>query len=432
VTIRTIRSVLGRGEGPRRRLHVLRLCSVFEPPETAIGGRGARFDPVGGMQEHTGSLTRGLERRGVVQVVLTARPPTAPWLQRIAPGATVVRVSLPVRRPRQLYSLPAAALAPLLGRHADVVHVHLGEDLAILPLAALAARARRLPLVLTVHCSPTHTLAVGDARSALLRTLGGWIERRGERRADATLVYTERLAGLIARDAGAGVRIVRRGVDRELFAGARAEPFPELVGGPRVVFVGRLVRPKGPHTLVQAAARLQTPGVRVLLVGDGPERSAIERTVRRLGMADRVHVTGFIGHEQVPAVLRSADLLVLPSTYEELGTVLVEAQQVGLPVVASRVGGIPEVIDHGVNGLLVAPGDPAALADAIDAVLGDPELAARLGAAAARRAPLYDLERVEREVHALYERLADTWSERHGARFAVPLAAGVAPMLWPA
>src|SRR5215211_7215124 len=124
-------------------LRVLRLCSVFEPPASALAGRGARFDPIGGMQEHTGSLTRALARRGVAQVVITARPPTAPWLERPDARTTVIRVALPVRRPRQLYAIPAAAVAPIAGAAADLVHVHLGEDLAILPLAALAARPRR-------------------------------------------------------------------------------------------------------------------------------------------------------------------------------------------------------------------------------------------------------------------------------------------------
>ena len=76
-------------------LRVLRVCSVFESPASALSG-GAKFDPIGGMQEHTGSLTRVLARRGVVQVVLTTRPPTAPWIERRALGTTVIRVGLPV------------------------------------------------------------------------------------------------------------------------------------------------------------------------------------------------------------------------------------------------------------------------------------------------------------------------------------------------
>jgi glycosyltransferase involved in cell wall biosynthesis len=112
----------------------------------------------------------------------------------------------------------------------------------------------------------------------------------------------------------------------------------------------------------------------------------------------------------VPAVLASADLLVLPSFYEELGTVLVEAMQAGVPVVASNVGGIPEAVEDGVTGLLVPPGDPVSLAAAIDAVLGDRALARRLGANARLRAPAYDLDHVGAQVHDLYRRLVDEWA----------------------
>jgi glycosyltransferase involved in cell wall biosynthesis len=386
-------------------MRVLRLCSVFEAPDSALSGRGARCDPVGGMQEHTGSLTRALDGRGVVQVLLTARPPTAPWVERLTPTTTVVRVSLPVRRPRRLYSLPAAVLAPILGRDADLVHVHLGEDLAILPLAALAARARRLPIVLTIHCSLAHTLEVTDVRGAVLHWLGGRIERHGQRRAATTIVYTRRAAERIAPDARR-VLVMNRGVRREPFAHPGADPFPQLRGRPRVVFLGRITLQKGVDTLVEAAAQLRAPGVQVVLVGDGPARERIERRIRQLRIGDRVHIAGFIAHERVPAVLAAADVLVLPSVYEELGTVLVEALHAGLPVVAARVGGIPAVVEDGVTGLLVAPRDPGALAAAIDRVLGDRELAFRLGAAAAQRAADYDLDRVAAQVHDIYSELA--------------------------
>jgi glycogen(starch) synthase len=386
---------------------VLRLCSVFEPPASALQGRWARFDPIGGMQEHTASLTRVLDARGVVQSVLTTRPPTAPWIERLGTRAIVVRVGLPVRRPRQLYAIPAAMLAPLLSRNADLVHVHLGEDLAILPLAALAARARRLPIVLTVHCSPSHTLAVHDARSLLLRTLGGWVERRGEARAAATIVYTRRLAEVLENEQGCqSVHVMRRGIDSSAFTDVRAGR--DRTAGPRrVVFVGRVVRGKGVLTLVKAFSRLRTPGIELVFVGDGPARIEVERLARRLGVADRIQVTGFVPHARVPALLGSADLLVLPSLYEELGTVLIEALHAGLPVVASRVGGIPEVVEDGVTGLLVPPSDADALARAIDTVLGDAELAARMGAGALQRARGYELEQVAAEVHALYARLAE-------------------------
>src|SRR5215213_8376258 len=158
--------------GEQTRIGVLRVCSVFEPPPSALLGRDVGFDPVGGMQNHTAELTRALDRRGVVQTVVTTRPPTAPYFQRLGEHARVIRLGLPVRRFRQLYALQAAIVAPILALTADVVQVHLGEDLAVLPVGAATARFHRLPLVLTVHTSLRHTLAVSDLRSAVLKVLG--------------------------------------------------------------------------------------------------------------------------------------------------------------------------------------------------------------------------------------------------------------------
>jgi len=415
-----------------RPLRVLRLCSVFEPPESAIAGRGAGYDPIGGMQDHTAGLTRRLARRGVTQVVLTTRPPTAPWHRRLGPRASVLRVGVPVRRARQLWALPAAVLGPLLGRRADLVHAHLGEDIAVLPLAFLAARRRRLPVVVTVHESPSHTVHARDVRTGIVVAVGGPIERWAQRRAAATIVLTERLAARVAPVAGHDrVRVMRRGVDRAAFAEPGPDPFPDLRGRPRVVFLGRLARSKGVDTLVAAAGRLRTPGAQVVLVGDGPARREVEAACRRLGLDGRVHVTGFVAHERTPAVLASADLLVLPSVYEELGTVLVEALQVGLPAVASNVGGIPEVVEHGRTGLLVDPGDPPALADAIDAVLGDRSVAERMAAAARERAPRYDWERVADEVRALYDEVVAHGAAAPPARRPRSPGDRLAARLWP-
>jgi len=85
-----------RSREDRTRIRVLRLCSVFEPPPSALVGKGVGFDPIGGMQNHTAELTRALDRRGVVQTVLTTRPPTAPYFQRLGDHARVIRLGFPV------------------------------------------------------------------------------------------------------------------------------------------------------------------------------------------------------------------------------------------------------------------------------------------------------------------------------------------------
>jgi glycogen(starch) synthase len=388
----------------RSRIRVLRLCSVFEPPPSALLGRGVKFDPIGGMQNHTAELTRALDRRGVVQTVLTTRPPTAPYFQRLGDHARVIRVGFPVRRFRQLYGPQAAIIAPILAARADVVHVHLGEDLAVIPVGTAAARLHRLPLVLTVHTSLRHTLAVNDLRSAVLKTLGGSIERWGEHSAEAVLVITPRLHRLLLSDGvdENSVHVIPPGVNPSLFEGPFEDPFSG-VGKPRVLFIGRLAPQKGVGTLVEAAGLLEDPGAQILLVGDGPERKALERKSERLSVADRLHFVGFFAHERLPAVLAHADLLVLPSLYEELGTVLLEAMQAALPIVASKTGGIPDVIEDGVNGLLVPPGDPEALARAIDRVLADRKLARRLSEGVQERVKDYDWEVLAERVLRIYQ-----------------------------
>jgi glycogen(starch) synthase len=225
----------------RSRIRVLRLCSVFEPPLSALVGRGVKFDPIGGMQNHTAELTRALDRRGVVQTVLTTRPPTAPYFQRFGEHTRVIRVGLPLRRFRQLYALQGAIIAPILALRADVVHVHLGEDLAVLPVGAAAARFHHLPLVLTIHMSLRHPLAVSDLRSSVLKTLGGPIERWGEHSAEAVLVITPRLHRLLLSEGVEEDRLhlIPPGVNTSLFEGPFEDPFSG-VGRPRILFVGRL------------------------------------------------------------------------------------------------------------------------------------------------------------------------------------------------
>ena len=382
----------------------LRLCSVFEPPPSALVGRGVKFDPIGGMQNHTAELTRALDRRGVVQTVLTTRPPIAPYFQRFGEHTRVIRVGLPLRRFRQLYALQATIIAPILALRADVVHVHLGEDLAVLPVGATAARLHHLPLVLTIHMSLRHTLAVSDLRSSVFKTLGGPIERWGEHSAEAVLVITPRLHRLLLSEGVEEDRLhlIPPGVNPSLFEGPFEDPFSG-VGRPRILLVGRLAPQKGVSTLVEAAGLLKDPSAKVLLVGDGSERPKLEREAKRIGVGDRVRFEGFVAHERRPAALVHADLLVLPSLYEELGTVLLEAMQAGLPVVASKTGGIPDVIEDGVNGMLVLPGEPEALARAIDRFLADRDLARRLSEGAQQRAKDYDWEVLAERVLAVYQ-----------------------------
>lgn len=392
-------------------MRVLRVCSVFEPPDAALAGRGVKFDPVGGMQSHTGQLTRALDALAVRQEVVTHRPPGAPRRQRVGVAAVVHRVGLPVAWGRQLYSVPASVAAWHLASRADLVHAHLGEDLAALPIALAAAHRAGIPLVVTVHCSLRHTFAGPGARGWLLRTVGGHIEAAVADRAEMVIALTPRLATRITGDGVASerVHVIGSGVTAAAFAGDPPDPFP-AIGRPRIVYVGRLVPQKGVETLVEAAALMRRPAIHVLVVGDGPRRGAIETAIHRRGLADRVRITGFKPHRMIPAILRHADVFCLPSRYEELGSVLLEAMQAGVPIVASDVGGIPDAL--GPAGRLVPAGDPAALAAALDALLFDRAEAARLKRLGRERVRAWDWNRLAGQILSVYRLALDEYAGR--------------------
>ena len=388
-----------------RKLRVLRLCSVFEPPATALTGAGARYDPVGGMQSHTGQLTRALDACGVAQTVVTAWRPGAARSEHLGSRSRVVRLGTPVRRFRQLYAPAAAPVVPRLAAGTDLVHVHLGEDLAVVPVGLLASRRRR-PMVLTVHCSLRHTLQAGGGRGLALSTVGAALESVGQRRADAVIVLTRRLADRLVADGldPGRVHVIPSGVDLRRFGRPLPDPAPDLPR-PRVLFVGRLAAQKGVATLVEAVPLLRSRAA-VVLVGGGPLRPALERQAGRLGPG-RVRFQGFVPHAEVAAWLAATDVLVLPSIYEELGSVLLEAMAAGVPVVASAVGGIPDAL--GAAGRLVPPHDPAALAAAVDEVLDDPVLAAELGDAGRRRAAAFSWDLLAGRVLEVYREVVGRW-----------------------
>jgi glycosyltransferase involved in cell wall biosynthesis len=173
-----------------------------------------------------------------------------------------------------------------------------------------------------------------------------------------------------------------------------------------ILTVGALVERKGHRTLLAAAQHLKTHGrrLRYLVCGEGTLRAALEAEVRALGLTPEVRFAGFCA--DIPGILAAADLFVHVPLYEGLGVAVIEALAAGLPVVASRVGGIPELIDDGTTGLLVPPQDPCALATALDRLVSDPLLAGKLGRAGQAMARTrFDVAVMARKNETLYAEL---------------------------
>jgi len=174
------------------------------------------------------------------------------------------------------------------------------------------------------------------------------------------------------------MHIVHCGVDPEQF-----EPKRHHGSGSRVLFVGRLAAPKGLPILLESIARLREdhPNVQLTIAGDGPDRQQLESMARRLGIESHVRFLGYQSQSQVRELLGRSDVFGMASFAEGVPVVLMEAMAGGVPVVATRIAGIPELVDDGGCGFLVPPGDGQALADRIGQLLDDAELRNAIAAA---------------------------------------------------
>jgi glycosyltransferase involved in cell wall biosynthesis len=242
-----------------------------------------------------------------------------------------------------------------------------------------------------------------------------WVDRLLYRLSDRIIVPSEaskRLVMELEQIPARALSVVYNGVDMTQFApqADRAAAREELgLAADNVVIgsVGRLSADKGGQdVLIRAVAEVRQahPEVRLVFVGDGPLRVGLEALVFELGLGEVVRFTG--QRADVARLLGAFDVFVLPSLREALPIAVIEAMAVRLPVVAARIGGIPEVVEDDGTGCLVPPGDVAALAAVLERLVGDPALVARLGAAGqARVQAQFTVEHMVRRVEHLYEEL---------------------------
>nr|WP_227754538.1 glycosyltransferase family 4 protein [Stagnihabitans tardus] len=263
------------------------------------------------------------------------------------------------------YFLEAGILADH-ARARGVTHLHNHFGDASGTLTMVAAHMAGLPFSITLHgpdifFAPRHwRLDVKIARAAFVACISHFC------RSQAMLFSDEADWGRL--------RIVHCGIRPALYPASRG-------GGGHVVFVGRLDPVKGVPLLLEAfaAVKARHPEARLTVAGDGRIRSRLEARARALGL--EVAFPGYLDEGQVAELLAEADMLVLPSFAEGLPVVLMEALAARVPVIATQVAGVSELVRDGVSGLIVAPGDVAGLAVAMDRLLSDPDLRARMGAA---------------------------------------------------
>ena len=258
----------------------------------------------------------------------------------------------------------------------DVVHFFFSLPTgAMLPLL----RLRGVPVVVSLRGSDVpgydrHNLSMQIAHRLLI-PLTRWIWRR----ADRVVAVCDSL-GRLALETSRDLRyaVVPNGIDLHLFHPPEPRAENKLRRPVRCLAVARLVERKGLGDLIRALALQERNGFELEIVGGGADELVLRDLVRRLGLELEVRFAGVLDRQAVAERYRQADLFTLPSSAEAFGNVFAEALASGLPIVGSNIGGIPDLVEHGVNGLLVPAGDVPALAHAIRRLGNDPLLCAEM------------------------------------------------------
>ncbi|MEV0621523.1 glycosyltransferase [Nonomuraea sp. NPDC050404] len=380
------------------------LISEHADPLAAVGGVDS-----GGQNVYVAALAVALAERGHTVSIHTRRSsPAQPESVDLAPGVTVEYVTAGPAAPVPKDELPPympefteRLAARWAARPPDVVHAHFWMS----GQAALLA-AGGVPVVQTYHALGTVKRRwQGEADTSPAHRID--TEREIGLRADAVLATCSDEVGELCAMGIPEQRIavVPCGVDLTAF---RPDgPVAPRLDGPLVLSIGRMVPRKGVDTVLRALRQL--PGANLVIAGgshDDGETFRLRELADGYGLGDRVHVIGSVPRRHVPALMRSADVVVSVPWYEPFGLVPVEAMACGVPVIASAVGGHLDTVAG--CGMLVPPRRPRALARALKEVLGNPALRVALGAAGARRArERYGWPSVAESTEAVYTQVID-------------------------
>ena len=375
---------------------------------------------LGGSEKQLVALARGLDRSRFLPIVFCLAA-TGPLVADLEEAGVETRCfglrGLKVwRNPIQVARYLLAFLADLKKEKPEMIHGFLFHAYV---LGAFAGRIAGIPIVIASRRSLSH-FKVGRPHYPL-------VERLANRVTDLIVANSEAVKQDVVRQEkvrSSKIRVIYNGINPSMCnvpadAGLRASlGIPEKA---KVVgVVANLIHYKGHRFFLQACQEIKVKHseVKFLLIGDGPCKGELEAFAQELGLEKDVLFLG--GRQDIPQLLALMDVAVLPSLEEGFPNAVLEAMAAGKPVVASRVGGVPEAVVHGETGLLIPPEDQAALAEAICWLLVHPTEAGRFGEAGRRRvAERFNLSTMVRQYEAVYERLVAEKCPDH-IRSAVP------------
>jgi glycogen synthase len=347
---------------------------------------------VGGLGRHVEALSRELVRAGH-EVWVVTRGEKDEQVDEIVDGVRIRRAALdPLAIDFTTESLLAWAQAhehalvraalPLLRRaRPDVVHAH---DWLVAQSGITLAAAAGAPLVATLHATEAgrHQGWLPAPLNRAIHSVESWLARSADEVITCSRTQRDEAARLFDLDPHA-VHVVPNGVDvdrwRSAARAARRVAEQRATDGPVLAFAGRLVHEKGVQTLLAALpmVRRRHPGTRLAVAGTGPYEGALRKQARQSRVARTIDWLGFVPEQKVAALFAGADVAVVPSLYEPFGIVALEAAAAGTPVLVSTAGGLVDLHADGVAVASFPAGDAGALADALDAVLGDADAARR-------------------------------------------------------
>jgi len=370
-----------------------------------------RFDAPGGVETNVREVARRLREAGDdVSVFASDLYDEGRWERRSTFSPSVDGV--PVRRfavakrvvPFVTMPMMGGLIDALAGERFDLIHAHSHRYGHVLQASEVAHR-RHVPFVVSTHYHPADAADTG-LRRGLLRGQDVLFGMTAYRRANALVVETEREAALLREFAPADkLCVIPPGIDLDAWNRPDADAAPPGLPRDYVVFAGRIAPNKGLEVLFRALAAIPGPERPVLVIvgRDWGERPALEALAQSLGIVGTVRWLGHVDSAGAyRTTLRGASAFVLPSEWEAFGLVLLEAMAARVPIVATSVGGVPEVLQNGAAGRLVPYGDVAALAAAIREVRSHSSLRGRLTTAGTARVAELDWSRCVERHRALY------------------------------
>ena len=362
---------------------------VYFPPE------------VGGLESHIYYLCRELAARGhQVEVVTSRSRPDLP-AREVVDGISVWRTWMPARNTPGWAAHAMGSVPRVSGLIAGADVLHAQDIAAVLPLA-LARGGRRIPLVTTYHTS--HFLM--RAESPIWRP----IFRRFLRLGDHNFASSQEIAD-VGEAIAPGVRVeaLTNGVETDVFRRVAPTLDPPPAGRARLVVPRRLFEKNGVEYLVRALPDIvREVDAEAVVIGDGPERAKLEALATELGVLERVHFLGARPHSEMPGLLSGADVAIFPSLMEATSVAALEAMACEVPVAASRVGGLPEIVD-GEVGTLFEAANPEALARAVVDLLGRPDRDRLARAARKRVVDLWSNKRLAERHLEVYGALSERY-----------------------